>query len=102
MDVGVLGATLTVPIRTAVWREDVMQRLLRTQLPEYLCLQLCVAEWSQDGRLLVEQYPTAKLIVTSAPPALKILLEFAVFPPSFFFVCFCFGLRLIGLRLIGV
>ena len=62
LDVAVLGATLMVPIRTGVWREDVMQRLLRTQLPEYLCLELCAADWRQDGRPLVEEYPVAKLI----------------------------------------
>ena len=39
-----------------------MQRLLRTQLPEYLCLELCAAGWRQDGRPLVAEYPVAKLI----------------------------------------
>ena len=62
LDVGILGTTLTVPIRTGVWREDVKQRLLRTQLPEYLCLQLCVAEWRRDGRPLAAEHPAAKLI----------------------------------------
>ncbi len=62
LDVGVLGATLVVPIGDGLWREDVMERLQHAKLPDLLCQQLAAGDWRHNGRHIPDEHPTSSIV----------------------------------------
>ena len=61
IDVGMLRTTMVVQMRSGSWRDDIMHRLGRTELPDSVCQQLARGAWRIDGKLVSSERPIGGL-----------------------------------------